>query len=220
MSEFCRDSPLTIIENIISILTFVLGVLASYLTFYTLTRHALSEIETFKQDLEDPEGSLHILILALTTMPDSLLLELEGLESEHFKNLHAWWGHEEVWKRMRWMRKRKEISQRLARISRQKMEVEVSQMTLLLKYALFTILWYYHTNHSYRKIVAGEHERVNGQGSSPLAWESMSSRRNMLLSHTLRSIPQCYLIVLHLLVIHRTVNDRMKRLPGYPAFLE
>lgn len=45
-------SPLTIIGNLISILCFILHISASYLNFYSLTRDALAEIETFKQDLD------------------------------------------------------------------------------------------------------------------------------------------------------------------------
>jgi hypothetical protein len=158
MIDFCRDSWLTVTGNIISVLTFVLGLLAPYLAFCTLTRHALSEIETFKQDLDltqrqlhsvldcyfsdscmapaakqDPDGAFHRLILALMATLDSLLLELEGLKSEHLRNVNGWWGHKQIRSRLRWINKRKEISGRMARISRQKMEVEVSQISLLLR---------------------------------------------------------------------------------------
>jgi hypothetical protein len=113
MANFCRDSWLTVTGNIIALLTLVLGLLASYLTFYTLTQHALSEIETFKQDLDttqqqlysvldcyfsdsylapaaqqDPDGAFHKLISTLMATLDSLLLELEGLKDEHLKNVN------------------------------------------------------------------------------------------------------------------------------------
>ncbi|PMD43325.1 hypothetical protein L207DRAFT_580182 [Hyaloscypha variabilis F] len=137
------DSPLTITGNIISILTFILGVLASYLTFYTLTRHALSEIETFKQDVDttqrqlrsvldcylsdsclapavehDPTGSLHALILTLTTTLDSLLREMEYLKTEHLGKDESWWFYGELCRRLRWANKRKDISQRMAKVSK------------------------------------------------------------------------------------------------------
>ncbi|KAF8862024.1 hypothetical protein BDZ45DRAFT_739608 [Acephala macrosclerotiorum] len=54
----CTDSPLTITGNILSILTFFLGLIASYLTFYTLTLSATSEIHTFKSDLETTKKQL------------------------------------------------------------------------------------------------------------------------------------------------------------------
>lgn len=54
----CTDSPLTITGNILSILTFFLGLIASYLTFYTLTLSATSEIRTFKSDLETTKKQL------------------------------------------------------------------------------------------------------------------------------------------------------------------
>jgi len=158
VSGVCRDSPLTITGNIISIFTFLLGLLASYLTLYSLTRHALSEIEIFKEDLNttqrplhsvldcyfsasclalavehDPDGSLHSFVLALTITLDSLLQELENLKNEQIGNDEGWWVHEELWGRLRWINKRKGISQCMARISWQKMEVEVCQMSPLLK---------------------------------------------------------------------------------------
>ncbi len=57
-----HDTPLTIPANILSILTFLLGLLLSCLTFYTLTRTAILEIETTKVDLERTRSQLHSVI--------------------------------------------------------------------------------------------------------------------------------------------------------------
>jgi hypothetical protein len=45
-----------------------------------------------------------------------------------------WWGREEMWIRLRWVGKRKQISMRMGRISALKMEVHIAQMGLLLRY--------------------------------------------------------------------------------------
>lgn len=58
MMESCTDSPLSITGNILTILAFLLGLLASYLTFYTLTLNALTEIQTTKSDLEITSNNL------------------------------------------------------------------------------------------------------------------------------------------------------------------
>ncbi|KAI9052263.1 hypothetical protein LZ554_003620 [Drepanopeziza brunnea f. sp. 'monogermtubi'] len=179
MSEDCIDTPLTITANVISLLTFVLGILASYLTFYTLTRSALGEIEALKLDVDstrvqlhsvleccsneaclgpvrihDPHGTLGKSVEALENMLESLSRDLERLQQEHEAKGVCWWGREEVWKRLRWVRKREQLSGRMARIRALKMEVYVGQMSLLL-----------------RKMAAQEHgvytqyERVFSQGN-------------------------------------------------------
>jgi hypothetical protein len=145
--------------NFITILTFMLGIMASYLTFYTLTRDALSEIETFKQDLDitktqllsvfeccsseaclaptriyDREGVLEKSTSALVMTLESLYQELEGLQKEHQSAGNGLWTRREMGRRLRWVYKRKQIVQMMRRISSQKMEVHVSQMSLLLRY--------------------------------------------------------------------------------------
>ena len=158
MTSSCSDSPLSITSNLISILTFVLGIVASYLTFYTISRDALSEIETFKCDLDiarkqllpileccaseaclaptqtyDREGALEKSLSALEMTLESLYQELDGLQKEHRNTGNGWWTRTELGKRLRWVYKRKQIVQRMKRISSQKMEVHISEMSLLLR---------------------------------------------------------------------------------------
>ncbi|CZR60037.1 uncharacterized protein PAC_09932 [Phialocephala subalpina] len=187
----CTDSPLTITGNILSILTFFLGLIASYLTFYTLTLSATSEIHTFKSDIEitkkqlrsavecvgeesclaplprfDGDGTFKKGLDALNSLLQSLWEDLESLQREHIdgyreglrrengaenadgyskrreqleegiarerKGRWKWW-QEEVWKRVRWIGKRKEISRRMERIAWLKMDVSVGEMNLLLR---------------------------------------------------------------------------------------
>jgi hypothetical protein len=158
MTSSCSDSPLSITGNLISVLTFGLGIAASYLAFYTLTRDALSEIETFKRDLDiartplrsifeccatesclaptqtnNREGALEKSISALEMTLESLYDELDGLQKKHQNTGNGWWTRTELGKRLRWVYKRKQIVQRMTRIVAEKMEVHVSQMSLLLR---------------------------------------------------------------------------------------
>ncbi|KAG4440438.1 hypothetical protein IFR05_004082 [Cadophora sp. M221] len=159
MTEYCNDTPLTILANVTSLLTFLLGILASYLTFYTLTCNALSEIQMLKIDLDsaraqfhsvldccsseaclapvkvhDPDGMLGKAIAALDGMLTSLYQDLERLQEQHRQSgTMGWWGREKVGMRMRWVNKRKQISERMDRISALKMEVHVGLISLLLR---------------------------------------------------------------------------------------
>ncbi|KAL5319784.1 hypothetical protein ACEPPN_012841 [Leptodophora sp. 'Broadleaf-Isolate-01'] len=158
MTEYCDDTPLTILANVASLLTFLLGILASYLTFYTLTRNALSEIEILKIDLDskraqlhsvldccsseaclapvkihDPDGMLGKSIAALDSVLTILYQNLERLQEQHRETGKGWWRTEEVLMRLRWVSKRKQISGRMLRISALKMEVHVGLMSLLLR---------------------------------------------------------------------------------------
>ncbi|KUJ11733.1 uncharacterized protein LY89DRAFT_786605 [Mollisia scopiformis] len=153
------DTPLTTTSNVLSILTFLLGLLASYLTFYTLTLSASSEILAFKSDLEATKATLKSVLeccgsescLAPVERDGGLMREIEVLErlvgeleededeeegmggGRGGKKKGRYMGWRQVWRRVRWVGRRKEMRRRMERIVWLKMEVSVGEMDLLLR---------------------------------------------------------------------------------------
>jgi hypothetical protein len=82
---------------------------------------------------QDPESFPRTLILACTTTLDSLLQEPEDLEIEQNRNVD-YYGRS-----LEWIDKRKFLFQRMTKTSWRRMEAEVSQNHLLLRYALKSV---------------------------------------------------------------------------------
>lgn len=155
MKEYSHATPLAITADLISIVTFLFGIFASYLTFLTLSRSALTEISTLKSDLSitrtqissilsccssteclapiteyDPEGTLQRSIVELSAMLERLYDELVSLE----KNADCrWWEKKKIWTRLLWLRDRNRMRVQWQRVVCLKIEVQVGHMGLLLK---------------------------------------------------------------------------------------
>jgi len=153
MTEMCHSSALSYLGSLVSVLTFILGIAAYYITFFTLTRSALSEIDSLKLDLDitrrqllpifecytsevcrgplDPNGALKRSIEALQVSSTAIYDELAGLKEEHGVEECRWkWG--EVKRRLTWVYRRKEIREKMRRFERQQVGVHVCYMGLLL----------------------------------------------------------------------------------------
>jgi hypothetical protein len=89
MTSTCSHSPLSIIGNLKSILTFVLGIAASYLTIYTLIRDTLSEIETFKHDLDINRTQILPLIECCSSEPCLAPTQTNNREGALAKSISA-----------------------------------------------------------------------------------------------------------------------------------
>jgi len=81
--------------------------------------------------LNDLDGALQRSIVALTHTLESLYKELEEIQKEH--EGCGPWPKEQLSRRLKWVWKRKEISERMVRISNEKTDVHISQMGLLLR---------------------------------------------------------------------------------------
>jgi hypothetical protein len=152
----CTDSPLSYTGNIVGILTFVLGLSASILAIYALTRGALDEIDRFSQELEstriqilpilrycesekgqgnadfaDYQASLEQTLKILVATLTDLSTGLAGLKRFNPQSRNPF--SLQVRRRAAWVYKRQHFVDGMAKISSQKGEVIVEQISLLLK---------------------------------------------------------------------------------------
>lgn len=153
----CNDSPLSYTGNITGIFTFLLGVIASVLATYALTRGALDEIDSLADDLdrtsrqvvafleycdaeskrkpnpevEDRQLSLMDSLRSLKTTLTDILKSFSNLKKFDGRSMNPF--PFQIRRRVQWIMKRQKFVDGMTRISTQKGEVIAAQMILLLK---------------------------------------------------------------------------------------
>jgi hypothetical protein len=153
----CSDSALSTTGNIVGILTFALGLVASYAVYSALTWGALDEIGSFSRDLDRIKNQVipflrFCEIENQTSNPDfqayeqgleqslrSLLASIAALlrDLRTFDRLRTKSSNPfdfQARRRFVWMYKRQKFMEEMARISSHRAEMLGVQMGLLLRY--------------------------------------------------------------------------------------
>lgn len=151
------DSALSTTGSIVGILTFALGLLASYAAIGALTREALYEIDSFSSDLERIKTQVNSLLhffkdetrtsnsdfeaygqslqqplKSLLGSIGGLMIELEALDRLNTKSSNPF--DFQARRRIVWvLYKRKNFIEEMARVSSYRAEILGAQMSLLLR---------------------------------------------------------------------------------------
>lgn len=151
------DSALSTTGNIFGILTFALGLVASYVAYSALTRGALDEIDNFSHDLdriktqiipflqfcenEDRNAnsdfkvydqSLQQPLRSLLESIECLLKDLQDLHRLNTKSSNPF--DFQARRRFVWVYKRQNFIEQMARVSSYRAEILGAQISLLLRY--------------------------------------------------------------------------------------
>jgi hypothetical protein len=156
----CSDSALSTTGNIVGILTFALGLAASYVVYGALTRGALDEIDSFSRDLDRIktqvipflrfcenenrnsnsdfkvyEQGLEQSLRSLLGSIDGLLRDLQALHRLNTRSSNPF--DFQARRRFVWVFKRQNFMEKMARISSHRAEMLGVQMSLLLRCVSF-----------------------------------------------------------------------------------
>lgn len=144
----CNDSPLSFTGNIVGLLTFALGLLASCVAFLSIVRNADSEIESLVRDTNETKAhivkmSIHIGKLGLRQnspdlkdMYDLLTDCLAGFakaQNSVAKHLEMFRLPTSLWTRVKWWYMEKETAAQMAKLDSYNQRITALQLTFLLR---------------------------------------------------------------------------------------
>ncbi|KAK4203626.1 hypothetical protein QBC40DRAFT_293743 [Triangularia verruculosa] len=143
----CDDSPLSTTGNITGILTFTLGLIASCVAFFFITRNANTEIQSLLDIVNETENHIiqmakHIGRLDLRHSPDfvemrNLLIDslrrFKEAQRETRTHLKSFEKSGSPWTYIRWWYMEKETAAQIARLQGYNQRITAIQLTFLLR---------------------------------------------------------------------------------------